>query len=273
MLKHNLKTILALFICSATAFVAAADEPAAKAKVLLIGKQPDHAYGSHMYLHTCQVLGECLKLNGLDSIVSDGWPKDPELLKGVKTVVVYTSPAAELLLDGPQRTEVERTLNSGVGLVTVHWASSVLQKNLDRLGEPWAALTGGFWVSNVGLGGGKSELKQLVPNHPTCRGWSNYEINDEYYLNPTVTDKATPLLQVNTGGKDLIVGWVYERANDGRSWATTLGHPYSNFEREPFRRAIVNAILWTAHVEVPEAGARVDVSAEVLQIPPKPEKK
>ena len=114
----------------------------------------------------------------------------------------------------------------------------------------------------------KSELKQLIPEHPICRGWSNYELHDEYYLNPKISQEARPLLQVTTKGQDVVVGWAFERPDSGRSDGTTLGHFYSNFEREAFRRTIVNAILWTARVEVPEAGARVDVSDDVLKLPP-----
>src|SRR6478672_6783317 len=122
----------------------AADPPA---KVLLIGKQPDHPYATHMYLHTSRMLGECLKLNGLEAAVSDGWPQDAEQLKGVKAIVVYTTPAAELLLDGPHRDEFERLMRSGVGLVTIHWASSVNQANLERLGPRWLSYLGGTWAS------------------------------------------------------------------------------------------------------------------------------
>ncbi len=32
---------------------------------------------------------------------------------------------------------------------------------------------------------------------------------------------------------------------------------------------IVNGILWSAHVEVPEAGAPVNVGEETLALPPK----
>lgn len=273
-----MKTILLqlLALCLALAMVSrseAADRSPAPAKALLIGKQPDHPYGSHMYLHSCRMLAECLRLNGMETVVSDGWPKDAAALEGVKTIVVYTTPAAELLLDGPHRAEVDRLMKSGVGLVTIHWASSVHQENFDRLGEPWLGYLGGTWISNVGLSTDTSELKQLQPEHPICRGWSGYELHDEYYLNPTISKAAQPLLQVTTKGQDVVVGWAYERSNGGRAYGTTLGHFYSNFEREPFRRAIVNAILWTAHVDIPDAGARVDVSEEVLKLPPDPAKK
>ncbi len=241
-----------------------------RSKILFLGKNPDHPYGSHMYLHTCGMLARCVELTpGLEAIVSNGWPKDARMLQGVKTIVVYTSPAAELLLEGPQRAQVDELMKKGVGLVTIHWASSIYKDNFDRLGPTWLSYLGGTWVSNVGLSGGKSTLKQLIKDHPICRGWSEFEIEDEYYLHP-VLKQAKPLLQVKERkGTDVIVGWVYERPDGGRSFGTTLGHPYKNFQIEAFRRMIVNAILWSAHVEVPREGAPVNLSPEALALPEK----
>lgn len=239
-------------------------------KIHFIGKEPDHPFGTHMYMHTCGMLAKCVALTpGVKATVSSGWPKEPAALAGVKCIVVYTSPAAELLLDGPHRDQFEKLMKNGVGLVTIHWASSVNKNNLQRLGDTWLDYLGGTWVSNVGLSGGTSPLKQLVPDHPVCRGWKEYEINDEYYLNPVIK-KATPLLQVQEKkGQTVIVGWVHTRPDGGRAFATTLGHPYKNFQLEPFRRMITNAILWSAHIEVPAAGAPVNLDPEDLALPKK----
>src|SRR5438132_9968409 len=87
-----------------------------KTKILFIGKNPDHPYGSHMYLHTCGVLAKCAELTpGVETMVSNGWPKDVKTLDGVKSIVVYTSPAAEFLLEGPHRNEVDKLMKQGVG--------------------------------------------------------------------------------------------------------------------------------------------------------------
>ena len=109
----------------------------------------------------------------------------------------------------------------------------------------------------------------MKPDHPICRGWKEYELHDEYYLNPTI-DKATSLIQVTAKEKPVVVGWSYERANGGRSYGTTLGHFYRNFQQEPFRRMVVNAILWTAKLEVPKGGAKVSLSDADLALPEKP---
>lgn len=243
-------------------------------KVLFIGKQPDHPFATHMYLHTGEMLAECLKLSGkIETVVSDGWPKDADTLVGVRTIVLYMTPAAEFLLDGPHRAEFEELMNRGVGLVTLHWASSVHQQNLKRLGPTWIGYLGGTWVSNVGLHTGKSPLRQLAPDHPISRGWEEYEIHDEYYLNPTIGEKATPILEVTAADKRVIVGWAFERDGGGRAFGTTLGHYYRNFQREPFRRMIVNSILWTAKVDVPTGGARVKLTTQQLALPESPVRK
>ena len=131
---------------------------------------------------------------------------------------------------------------------------------------------GATWVTNVGLHTGKSQLVQLQPRHPICRGWKEYELHDEYYLNPTI-EKATPLLQVTAKDKPVVVGWAYERPDGGRSYGTTLGHFYRNFQQEAFRRTIVNAILWAGHRKVPAEGADVQLSEEELALPPNENKK
>lgn len=267
-MKLLIAVLTGLLIIACPSGTTAAD----KAKVLFVGKQPDHPFGTHMYLHTSRMLAKCLKNHGVESVVSDGWPKDPSKLKGVKTIVVYTTPAAEFLLDSPHRDQVLGMLRKGVGLVTIHWASSVFQKNLDRLGPTWLDFMGGTWVSNVGLHTGESQLEQLQPKHPISRGWKPYKIHDEYYLNPTITE-ATPLLRVTAKDKPVVVGWAYERPAGGRSFGTTLGHYYRNFQQEPFRRIVVNSILWTANVEVPKDGANVTLPEADLALPPKPVKK
>ena len=71
-------------------------------------------------------------------------------------------------------------------------------------------------------------------------------------------------------GQDVIVGWVHERADGGRAFATTLGHFYRNFQQDAFRQMIVNGILWTAHVEVPSDGAPIALDEMDLALPPKP---
>ena len=84
------------------------------------------------------VLAKCVqKAGNVEAVVSQGWPTDPKMLEGVKTIVLYSSPGAEYLIDGPAGGQLHQMMRKGVGLVTIHWASSVFEKNLDRLGNQW----------------------------------------------------------------------------------------------------------------------------------------
>ena len=82
------------------------------------------------------------------------------------------------------------------------------------------------------------------------------------------------LLQVEVDGNKVPVAWAFERpiSKGGRSFGTTLGHFHRNFKIEAFRRMIVNAILWSAHVQLPLGGAPVAVTEDDLKLPPEPKK-
>jgi type 1 glutamine amidotransferase len=265
-------SIVALLLAWSSSAIA--DE---KAKILFIGANPDHPHGSHMYMHTSNLLAKCAERTaGVQTVVSNGWPKDEKLVEGITGIVLYTSPGAELLLESPHRDAIDQLIKKGCGLTTNHWATAVREKNLDRLGATWFRYLGGTWVSNVGgLHFGDGKLISMMPDHPISRGWNERTINDEYYLGPTIK-QAKPLLKVKYAKKkkdaetehEVVVGWVYERPDGGRSFATTLGHPYRNFQDEAFRRMIVNGILWSSKIDIPQAGAPVDVDEAVLALPP-----
>ncbi|MEK6249603.1 MAG: hypothetical protein N2C12_15580, partial [Planctomycetales bacterium] len=86
-------------------------------KILLIGHELDHAWATHMYLDTCELLAKCLRQTpGVEAVVSNGWPEDKKLLKDVDSIVLYSSPGGDLLLDGQQAGEVDQLMKQGVGL-------------------------------------------------------------------------------------------------------------------------------------------------------------
>jgi type 1 glutamine amidotransferase len=261
----------AIFAVLAASSLGFAQEP--KTKILFLGKDPDHPHGFHMYMHTCSVLAKCVELNPkVEAVVSNGWPKEAKTLDGVKAIILYTDPGAEFLLGGEHRQQADALLEKGVGLMTIHWGSAIRKADVDKLGDAWGKHLGGMWISNVGIEHGKSHLTKLDPEHPIHRGWKEFEVTDEFYLNPTLKE-GKPLLKIkDKKGLEQVVGWTTERKDGGRSFGTTLGHHYKNFQDETFRRMIVNGILWTAKVEVPKDGANVAIAKDVLELPPPPKK-
>jgi hypothetical protein len=55
--------------------------PPAGAKILLVGTQPDHPHGSHMYMLECHRLVAWGR-SRVEAVVSLDWPGDPQVLEG-----------------------------------------------------------------------------------------------------------------------------------------------------------------------------------------------
>ena len=67
--------------------------------------------------------------------------------------------------------------------------------------------------------------------------------------NPHVRAKA---------GQPQHVAWATEREDGGRGFGFTGGHWHWNWGDDNFRRIMLNAIVWTAKLEVPEGGVPVE---------------
>jgi len=252
-----------------------ADKPAdagGKTKIILIGHKPDHPPGTHEYLHECGLLATCLRQTpGVEAVVSDRWPTDAAVLDGATAVFLYSGPGAELLLKGPHADEVERLMKRGLGLTALHWATGIGNKDDQQLADRYLALLGGlFGLASSGMDTTDARAEQVDPAHPICRGWSAFDLKDEFYLNLKFLPESKPILKVRVKDKEHTVAWAYERpgASGGRSYGNVLGHFHGLFGLEPFRRAIVNGILWTAHREVPPEGAPCKVTDQDMALKP-----
>ena len=88
-------------------------------------------------------------------------------------------------------------------------------------------------------------IELVATEHPILRGLPSIRMSDEIYRHTTLHPKATPLIRVNIRDRDDIVAWAYEREAGGRSFGTTLGHPWSNWQDTNFRRLVVQGIRWS----------------------------
>ena len=52
------------------------------------------------------------------------------------------------------------------------------------------------------------------------------------------------------------MAYAVERADGGRGFGFSGGHFHSNWQVENYRKMMLNALLWTAHAEVPEGGVQ-----------------
>lgn len=252
-----------------TAGPAVADD-AKPTRVLLIGKDRDHPPKTHEYLAECQLLAKCLgQSDGVEAIVSDGWPTDPAMLEDLDAIVLYTAVGGNVLfVDEARRAQVEELLKGGVGLVAIHWSTDATpgvagDKQLEYLGG-WFSPT----FSEIPVR--DSVVKQAKPDHPISRGWEDFPMTDEYYIKLRFRDEVEPILTAEVDGTTYVVGWAYDRPDGGRSFGTVCGHFHDCFADESFLKVLANGILWSAGREVPEAGAPCAVTEEDLVLPPDP---
>ncbi len=262
---------------SLSGLAAWAEEPkpdASKKKIVLIGGNRDHPPGTHLYMRECELLEKCLRQTpGIETVVSNGWPKDEKALDGVSALAFYSNPGAEHLLAADHAEKAESLLKSGVGLAALHWGTGIGDSNNAKLVEKYLDALGGAFGAWSRYVFSTSRIKQLDPKHPICRGWSDFDLKDEWYLNMRLKPEVKPLAQVRYEEKDRppvdqVVMWAYERkdSNGGRSFGNTLGHYHENFGLEPIRKSMLNGILWTAHCEIPPGGAPCSITPEDMKL-------
>ncbi|HUG69543.1 MAG TPA: ThuA domain-containing protein [Pirellulaceae bacterium] len=91
-------------------------------------------------------------------------------------------------------------------------------------------------------------------DHPILHGVTrtSFPTGGSLYMTSPLAAEATPLLLGTVEGQPSEpVAWTFDRAEGGRSFYTSLGHP-SDFENAEFLRLFVNGIHWAAGLLSPE---------------------
>ena len=278
--------ILAL-TTAAWAFAASA----ADKRIVLLAGGPSHGPGDHEHLAGCLLFKKCLDtLPGVTVTVHpNGWPKDTSVFERADAVVIYSDGAeGHPFLQGDRLKVIEGLVKKGAGVGCIHFAVEVPK---EHGGPEFLAWIGGyfelFWSVNPFW---DAEFKTL-PDHPITRGVQPFKIRDEWYYHmhfrPHI-EGITPILTAvppdatrgkpgeNSGrggnpevqkhmGEPEILMWTYERPDGGRGFGFTGGHPHTNWANENYRKIVLNAILWSAHAEVPANGVSVELVPQDLK--------
>jgi type 1 glutamine amidotransferase len=254
-------------------------------KIVLVAGTPSHGPGDHEHNAGCLLLAKCLDqaaardgLKTLTTVYQNGWPADPTAFDNADVVVSFCDGGQGHYLNR-NRAAFEPVMERGVGLVLIHYAVEV---PAGPTGEKFLQWAGGyfephwsvnpFWTAN---------FKQL-PDHPTTRGLKPFELNDEWYYHMRFAPEmkgVTPILTALPPEESLSrpdgphsgnphvrkavlenqepqhVAWAFERPDGkGRGFGFTGAHFHRNWQHDDFRTLILNAIVWTAKLEVPENG-------------------
>lgn len=262
-----------------------AAEPAATTKIVFLAGRVHqgpggHPAGTHEYELTARLLKHALETSPVAGIAAevhfDGWPRDPSTLDDAASIVVISdgadrNPQDHPLLVGDRLQVIEKQMSRGCGLVAIHW--TVFVPNV-RGGPQFLEWIGGYFDYQSGSGPRNwfSQIRTATtrprpasPAHPICHGLAPFELREEYYYNIRFRQndpRLVPILTTPIPGEDedQVVAWAVERADGGRGFGFTGGHFFDNWGVANFRRMALNAILWTAHVEVPAGGVASNVA-------------
>jgi type 1 glutamine amidotransferase len=245
---------------------------ASPVKIVLVAGKPSHGPGEHEFNAGSMLLAKCLRQNpGVNAIVvKGGWPADDSLFEGAAAIVLYMDGGDNHpLLADDRLAALGKLMKKGVGLACLHYA---LEVPGDHGGTELMEWIGGFYRRPYSQNPvNDTELTQTAPAHPISRGWDSFRGTDEWYYrimfrkdDKRMVPIATAMLPKDAPEQET-VAWAVERSDGGRGFGFTGGHYHHNWGLEDQRRMVVNAILWTAKMEIPAAGAKCDLSPEDLK--------
>lgn len=255
--------------------------PASAADILLVAGPKSHAPGAHEHPAGCELLAKHLRASGLPLTVevSQGWPQDPAKVATAETLVVYSDGLAGHVAAG-HVAELRKRYEAGRGLAVLHFA-------LEPDGKEMAALfddaIGGRFEAGWSVNPIWKMTGPVLAKHPVTRGVEPFEVEEEFYYHLRLRDDVTPVLQALPPAASLgedgprsgnpavrkaladqvpqTLAWVVENANKSRGFGFTGGHFHQHWANPEFRQLVINAIVWTAGVEVPESGVTGNVAA------------
>ena len=257
-------------------------------KIVMVAGTPSHGPKQHEFNAGVLLLKKCL--DPLPQVVAaaylNGWPKDPSAFDNADAILLYMDGGGGHPLIKERRVEeIGRLMKRGVGLACAHYAVEIPK---DKGGPELLDWIGGYYEREYSINPHWTADFRSLPEHPITRGVKRFAINDEWYFNmrfpegrhPTSILEATPPDKIRGTpaakaypGRSEIVAWAVERADGGRGFGFTGGHNHVNWGNEQFRKLFLNALVWTAKIEVPSDGVTSSLEAAELEKNLDPKKK
>ena len=284
--KTTMKTILSVAIFStliSTGFVRA-DDKVKQVDVLIIVGPSNHAAGSHEVKAGARLMQFCLthssNIKHINAEVSYGWPKEEAVLDKAETVVFIGDAFPPNRFDGKETilAKLGSMMNRGCGIVCVHYANGLHAADVPKDGShPLLRWMGGYSAfrcphhNTIARIFPAAKISPSAKDHPISRGWKEFTVHDEPYINnyfskdgnklaANVTSLATSMLPPEKPKRET-VAWCVQRDDQGRGFGIVMPHFYRSWKIDDLRTFILNGIVWTAHREIPDVGVACKLPA------------
>ncbi|MEL7496980.1 MAG: family 16 glycoside hydrolase [Planctomycetota bacterium] len=256
-------------------------------KVVFVAGTKSHGWGAHEHNAGCLLLAQCLEQAYMDqgvpihsTVYRNGWPSDPTAFDNADTIVAFCDGGGRHFLHRNGES-FEDVMRRGVGLVCIHYGVEVPK---GPSGQRFLEWIGGYFETDWSVNPTWTAKFEAIPEHAVTQGVEPFELQDEWYYHMRFADQAgrvTTLLStlppestlsrkdgphsnnphvrrsVLEEKKPQAVSWAYERRDGkGRGFGFTGAHYHRNWGNDSFRTLVLNAILWTAHIDVPEGGVK-----------------
>ena len=266
--------VTAWFLLPGTLTAQVSDSVGPKTKIVLIAGKPSHPSGQHEFNAGTILLARALnEQSGLPVQVEvhhNGWPTDDKALDEAKAVIIYSDGNASHPANGHEAF-LDSLAAKGVGIMCMHYAVEVPPGSM---GEHFKQWIGGHYEGGFSCNPHWTAPLTAKSDHPIARGVPTFSANDEWYYNIRFADPKTaqdiltstptrerinryihwtPAGEQALGSKQPLL-WAVERADGGRGVGFTGGHWHRNWAIDDFRRAVLNAMIWVAGIEVPQDG-------------------
>lgn len=251
-------------------------------RILIVVGPTNHPPGTHEVAAGGRLMEHCLEnMANLPNVQADivyEWP-EKSLQDSADSVVFIgdTFPPNRLPNASQNLADLDAMMRRGCGIVCVHYATGLLGEDVKPNGDhPLLGWMGGYFANrscphheSYAKIFPEATIKPAAPQHPIWRGCKEFTVNDEPYINnyfggqdnkplANVTPLATSMLPPEMP-KPETVSWCIERPDAGRGFAVVMPHFYRNWKNEDLRRYIINGIVWSAKLEVPQTGVQTSL--------------
>ncbi|VGO19705.1 ankyrin repeat domain-containing protein [Pontiella sulfatireligans] len=239
----KIRLLVALLVCVSCAF---GDAPKS---ILLVAGKPSHGAGEHEFPSGCQILAKALDDSGLNlktKIQYDTWPENGAL-DGIDVLVVYCDGDQKHVALGHEA-DLLRLSNRGAGIVFLHYA---VDGEPGLLNETLMKVIGGYYNEGQSQNPEWTMKNPVFTEHAVTRGVQPFELKDEWYYNLKFSD-VVPLMSAvpPEESQAYTLAWTY----GSNAFGFTGGHFLSCWAQPDFRKLVLNAIVWSAGLEVPSGG-------------------